>query len=66
MRRPEPAIVVVELTPQAAARLDELVKTGLFGFDREDAAERLICRAIIDVLPILAPARELADGKRRP
>jgi len=41
--------VRVDLSPQAITYLDALVDTGLYGFDREEIASRLIDRGLIQI-----------------
>jgi hypothetical protein len=38
--------IKLSTTPQAAAYLDMLVKTGLYGKSRSESAERLVARGI--------------------
>lgn len=40
----------LNLTPQEAAVIDSLVSSGLYGATREECAERLISRAILDLI----------------
>jgi hypothetical protein len=38
--------IKVEVTKPVVSMIDRLVQTGLFGLNREDCAERLICRGL--------------------
>ena len=38
--------IQVTMAPRVSAMLDDLLSTGLFGFNRADVANRLICRAL--------------------
>ena len=37
-------------TPEVIRYLDQLLRSGLYGFTREDVAERLIARSILELI----------------
>ena len=39
--------LTLELTPQMAEALEQLLQTGLFGFNVGDVADRLLCAAVL-------------------
>lgn len=41
----------VTTSPAVAAKIDSLVDMGLYGRNRNDVAERLICRALQEIFP---------------
>jgi hypothetical protein len=46
---PPPTITVqIEMLPKAVDMLEELVKTGLYGHNVSEAAERIICEQLIN------------------
>jgi hypothetical protein len=52
--------LTLALSPQALSMLDHLVKTGLFGRNREEVAVRLLDRALlkfVDITPLKVQAK---------
>lgn len=44
--------MIIHVTPQVYEHLREMVETGLFGFTPEDAASRLLCERIRNLMEL--------------
>lgn len=64
-RRAEPddAKVTLWIRPQIAAYVDQLIGTGLFGGDRAEVIDRLVCDRLIELMD--SPLIELPRKQRK-
>lgn len=60
----ETSPIVLRLGPRANAHVDELVDLGLYGLDRSDVCERLVCAQLREILPP-QKLKEKPQRKRR-
>lgn len=43
-------IIALRLPPKAVEHIDDLVDTGLYGLDRADVCERLVCAQLLEII----------------
>lgn len=50
--------ITIKIHPRAAHKLKLLVRTGLFGINTKEAAERMFCDGMIQHEPLLQPQKK--------